>query len=366
MTDFTILVVDDERRIAESLADLLGEQEYRVHWTTSGREAVEWLGQNEADLVITDLRMPDLDGFGVIEELAASKPDVAVIVITGHASTESAIEAIHKQVADYIPKPFEFERLLLSVKRVYERVETERLRRDTVRMITHDIKVPLSSVMGYAEFLDDPRHGDIPPKVREFSRKIVLNSQRILALLDNFLTQARVEEGRLAIQPIPVRLDDVVEDAIRLHQPEFETKHIALTSDIHGFGRDVYYLGDEPLLSRALGNILSNALKYTPRGGQTHVALSREDLPEHGECYCIAISNNGPSLSEEERETIFERYSRADSSRGISGSGLGLYVVWHVARAHGGCVTCESVPDGLTTFRLILPIDHLRRDGEKT
>lgn len=348
-----ILVIDDEERLAQSLAQLLRDEGYECEAAIGGREGIERLGNERFQLVITDLRMPDVDGFAVMDFITAKQLDTAIIVITGHASMQSAIAAIHQRVADYVTKPFEFDYLVASIEKVFAQREAAQMRQDMVRMITHDIKVPLNSIMGFAHFLVDRKTGAPSNQVPELSEKIVRNCQRIVGLLDNYLTHARAEAGRLEILPQPIRPDEIAHEAVRVVAHEFARRHIDFQHTIPELPGPIQ--GDEHLLFRAVCNLLNNAAKYTPEGGNTRLSVRTEERATLGPCVVVEVENDGPGIRAEELPTIFQRYRRAASGRGIEGSGLGLYVVQQVAQAHGGMVECESEEFVRTAFRIVLP-----------
>lgn len=350
----TILVVDDEERLARSLAELLRGEGYEVDWAIGGRAGIAALDAKAYRLLITDLRMPEVDGFQLIDHVSRHHHGTAVIVITGHATTQSAIDAIHLRVADYLTKPFEFDFLLASIEKVFAQIEAEELREDMVRMISHDIKVPLNSIMGFAQFLIDRNTGQPSARAAEFADKIAVNSQRILALLDNYLTQARAEVGRLEVMPQAFSLAETLDEATKMIASDFQRKHIDFVCEPPP--EIDFWAGDEHLVFRAISNLLSNAAKYTPEGGKCRVRLARETRPELGPVNVVIVENTGPGIAEDEIGNVFKRWHRTRESRGQEGSGMGLYVVWHVARAHGGLAECESRPGELTTFRIVLPV----------
>lgn len=344
-----ILIIDDEWRLAESLSALLRGAGYQVRACSSGHEGFEILSSESFDLVITDLRMDGVDGFDIMRHLAENCPATGIIVITGHASTESAIEALHQRVADYIPKPFDFEFLRASIEKVFVQQESEQLRRDLVRMLSHDIKVPLTGILGFAQLMLSTDDGD-PRRPKEYAARIVSNCQRVIAMLDNYLTNAREEEGRLETHLMPVLPADLVEEGLSLLHWEFERRGIEVRRAFPG--EDVVIEADEPLLTRAIGNLLSNAAKYTPANGWAEV---RVEKPNDGEVV-ITVANSGAPIREEEATHLFERYQRGGTSRGIAGTGLGLHVVRLVAEAHSGRVGCELAEDGVIRFFIALPV----------
>jgi len=343
-----ILVIDDERRLAESLSTLLRGVGYLVKPTFSGEEGLSALQSENFDLVITDLRMDGIDGFDIMHRLAEIQPETPLVVITGHASTESAIEAIHQHVADYIPKPFDFDYLRSSIARILAKREAEQFRRDMLHMLSHDIKVPLTSVQGFAQLIVKRTQQELP-EASQYAEIVLVNTQRIIMMLDNYLTNARVEEGRFEALRTSVQLEDVVADVLQLIAIDFRKKSISISCNMTMPAGPIML--DEPLFMRAVANLLSNAAKYTPDGGAVEVTASVRHAHLH-----FDVSNSGPGIAADEVPHLFERYQRAKSSgRGIEGTGLGLYVVRCVTAAHGGRATCESEP-GRTTFSMIIPV----------
>lgn len=331
-----ILVTDDEQRLAKSLTALLRGLGYHVDSAIGGAAAIDALSVERYDLVITDLRMPEVDGFDVIKHIGRHCPRTAVIVITGHASTESAIEAIHCHVADYIPKPFDFDLLKSSVEKVFARQEAEKLKEDLSRMFSHDIKVPLTTVIGFADFLLQP-DGSLHPRAPEYASKIRSNSRRILALIENYLTSSRVDEGRLEVQSAPLDLAEVVREAIRMMEPEFEAKAFKCRIDIPA---EMPFCGDESLLFRAVSNLLANAAKYAPEGAEVWIELSRNDQGGAK----LVVGNSGSSVPLAESTRIFDRNHRYHTNTTATGHGLGLSIVAIAANAHRGRAICLTDP----------------------
>ncbi len=342
-----ILVIDEEHRLANSLAALLRGQGYDVAAATDGREGLALVRKNNWDLIITDLRLDGIDGFDILREAESKRNQPSVIFMTGRISTESAIEALHQGVDDFIPKPFDFEVLRHSIDKVFARKDIERMREDMLHMLTHDIKVPLASVLGFAQMLVT-REGKVHEKAPKFAELIISNSQKALGMLENYLMNARVEEGRLDIMPSPVQPRAIIENELRLYSLEIGKKELEVELDLNEVPDS--FQADEPLLVRAASNLLSNAFKYTPKGGTVYTGVFHT-----GSTVEIIVANTGPEPSEEDCLLMFERYRRTSSSRGIEGSGLGLHVVKCVAEAHRGTVDCRY-ENGWTRFTLAFPM----------
>jgi signal transduction histidine kinase len=351
-----LLIVDDEQRMANSLKLLMEEAGYEVETAYSGAEALQKIGVRDYPLVVTDLRLGDMEGLELIRS-AENRP-MGFIVITGHTSAELAIEALRLKAVDFIPKPFEFEVLRASVEKAFVRIDTERFREDMLSMITHDIKIPLSSILGYSSLIFS-EDSQLNPRAHEFVQTIRSNGLKILNLIDNFLTSCKIEAGRLTIYFRDVNLEYLIEDLTNMFQVELEKNQLRLETDLTSPLPVV--AGDENLLFRAFGNVLSNACKFTPEGGRILVrtaVLEAGESPIQARAVLLQVSNSGPGIPPEDLGTIFEKYQRSRNHAGVEGSGIGSYVLYRVIEAHGGCVTVESQPNELTTFSLYLPVDR--------
>lgn len=352
-----ILVIDDEKRMADSVCQLLKREGWEAVAAYTGRDGLRHLGEKVYDLVVTDLRMSEIDGLDVLKHIRLHHPDTLVILMTGHASTESAIEALHHDAFDYLPKPFEFEHLMMSVTRAFNRIDTERMRADMISMISHDIKVPLTSIIGYTTLIHNRRTGDYHSKAADFLDIISSNAHKILALLDNYLTTCKFEAGRLLIQRTQVRMRDLISDLDEILTPE-ATKR-GMTFQIECPDNLPPMQVDESLILRALCNIGSNALKYAPPNTEVKVTaahLPAEISPLEQETIACSIENTGAGIPAQDLPHVFDRYRRTGTSRGIEGSGLGLFVVKTVLEAHGGTASVESTPDVFTRFTIHIPL----------
>lgn len=362
-----ILIIDDEALMVNSLADLLNYGDYIIDRAYSGNDGIEHLKSAYYSLVITDLRMKDISGFEVIDYIKAHSPTTVIIIITGHASTESAIQALQLGAFDYVTKPFDFDLIRNAVEKAFEKIEAESLRDEMIHMITHDIKIPLTSIIGFAGLIFDRQTGDMNTGAHHYVSSINANAQKILSLIDNFLASCKIKAGKLAICEGDVNIGLLVKDLVEILMYAMEKRSISLETEIQ---KDLpLIVGDDNLLFRAFGNILNNAVKYTPDDGRIEIrvrAVSAEKSPLWKPSLEFAVTNTGPGIPSEELPNVFDRYQRCSSSvmerkngkgvRGIEGSGLGLFVVKHIVQAHNGVVSVESIPDETTTFTIYLPL----------
>ncbi|MCX7000703.1 MAG: response regulator, partial [Candidatus Sumerlaeota bacterium] len=311
--------------MTDSLADLLSYGSYNVEKAYSGAEGIEKIKLKNYHVVLTDLRMPDVSGFDVIDHINTHSPQTIIIIITGHPTTESAIQAIQAGAFDYVTKPFDFEMVRNSIEKAFMKVEADRLREEMIHMITHDLKIPLTSIIGCVGMIYDRKTGEISPNAKGYVSTINYNGQKILSLIDNFLTSCKIKEGKLAICKGEVGINILVDDILSIMRPILEKQGIALHVSLQPDTPQV--TGDENLLFRAIGNVLNNAAKYTPDGGEIEVktmSISAEDSPLEKPSLGLVVRNTGPGIPPQELPGIFDRFQRACHVGRIEGSGLGL------------------------------------------
>jgi len=356
--DRRLLIIDDERRMADSMQSLFEASGYEADVAYCGTDGLARINEGDYHVVITDIRMPDCDGYEIMRHVKDTRPHCLVIAITGYVSTESAILAIRQAAFDYIPKPYDFDTLRAVVDRAFAQIETRRMRDDLISMVTHDIKVPLGTIIGYAQMALDGPGGNIHERAREFLELISINSQRILSLVDNFLTTCRVEAGRLEILDRPVDVREPLEDLRPISELEARKRGIEFSLDLRT--DQTHVLGDGNLLFRAFGNLFHNALKYAGEGGRVEAVVDTADqTDETGRrrpWLLFEIRNTGPGIPPEMQRCVFDRYTRLRSGAGREGTGLGLYVVRVIIEAHNGRITLDSRPGECTTFRVFLPL----------
>ncbi|MCE5231327.1 response regulator [bacterium] len=353
----SVLIVDDERRMAESLCALLSRESYSADAAFSGHEAVERLSSKKYNLVVTDLRMKDGDGLNLIRHIHDRYPETLIIVITGHASTESAIEALHYHVFDYLRKPFEFDLFKMAIDRAFAKLEIDQLREDMAAMITHDIKIPLTSIIGFASMIHDADKGEFHPRAAEFAETIRANGQKILMLIDNFLTSCQIDAGTLKVLPGKVDIARMLMDVIETARIEAARNHRTIEHAFEPLPQQL--IMDEVLVYRAVGNLLQNAIKYGRAEDPIRVCMGRagaDASPLGKESIRIDVINSTDPIGIAELTGLFERYQRAETHRRIEGSGIGLYVVQAVARAHEGSITVETPAGDQIRFSLWLPL----------
>jgi DNA-binding NtrC family response regulator len=195
-----ILVIDDEKRMCDSIKVLLSNIGYEVDTAENGRVGIERLKAQEYDLVITDLMMPELDGFAVMKHVKENCPNTLVIVITGYASVESAVRAIRSGAYDYILKPFDFEIIKISVERAWDKLKLEKELEKTRKLaqvaeralaLNNELNNPLAIASGFAQLLQIRLEGNEDDVIKRQIGSIVKASESIRQMTLQFRRFAR-------------------------------------------------------------------------------------------------------------------------------------------------------------------------------
>lgn len=250
--------------------------------------------------------------------------------------------------------------LLLVLEDRTELRRLEALRTEFVANVSHELRTPITSIRGYAETLVESF--ELQPEAARFARTILRSSARLGAIIDDLLLLSGLEEpsARASITTSPVRLAGIVAEAVEQASPAARDKSIALESRIDP---RVWVNGNAGLLAHAVGNLVSNAVKYGPSDSKVTIEATAD-----GDHAVIAVTDRGPGIPEIHRARLFERFYRIDRarSRESGGTGLGLAIVKHVAQVHGGSVSVESRTDAEhgSTFRIRLPL--VAEAGERT
>lgn len=240
----------------------------------------------------------------------------------------------------------EFLALRDSFNRMAEELNSiEMLRSDFINNFSHEFKTPIVSIKGFAELL---KADDLPKAERdEYMDIIIRESTRLATMATNVLNLSRVENQTIVADKKPYNLSEQIRRCILLLQSAWEHKNIQLEIDLE----EVEICANEEMLSQVWVNLLDNAIKFSHEGGRIVFTLQKtDDIAE------AVLRDYGPGIGEKDISHIFDKFYQADSSRAISGNGLGLTLAQKIVRLHGGDIVCESKPEHWTEFAVRLPL----------
>ena len=226
--------------------------------------------------------------------------------------------------------------------------EADRLKDEFVALISHDLRTPLTSIMGYLELvLED---GGLNDHQQGYLEVVNRNADRLLRLVNDLLFVARLEAGQLDLHPSELDLAAVARQSTSEAEPRATAKGITITCETEMVPA---IAADKGRIFQVLDNLVSNAIKFTPEGGDVHVSVARSNGAVR-----LEIADTGIGISRAEQHRLFERFFRATTAaeRHIPGTGLGLYIARAIVEAHGGSISVESEPGRGTSFRIDMPV----------
>lgn len=270
------------------------------------------------------------------------------------------VEALHKD-GRRIPVDLGISEMRIGNRRLFigivrdisARLEVERLKSGFVSTVSHELRTPLTSISGSLGLLAGGVAGELPPKATRLIDIAKSNAERLVRLINDILDLEKAESGRLEFRLEAQRVKAVVQHAIDLNRAYAQGFGVAIELDTHS--DDATVLVDRDRLVQVLTNLISNAAKFSPRGGTINLIIRAAD-----DSVRITVHDRGSGIPPEFQARIFQKFAQADSSdsRAKGGTGLGLSIVKTIVEQLGGNISFESVPGSGTSFFVSLPIRH--------
>jgi len=377
MTDrIEILLVEDNpgdvRLLREALAEA-GDERFRLNHVTHLAQGFERLEEDDVDVVLLDLSLPDSSGLETLIKTRAAAPDVPLVVLTGLADERLAVEAVRQGAQDYLVKgAVEGEVLARCIRYALERhrlaVELERARREQLETknkflshVSHELRTPLTAIYQLTTILADGLAGEIGAEQKEHLGVILRNVDQLKRMIQDLVEGARVAMGKVSLELHDVDVRSVMSDVLHSLRPVADEKNVGLSTVEGNSGPLVR--ADPDRVYEILLNLVDNAIKFTPEGGR--VTMAATTLAEDGHFIKISVTDTGPGISPELRETVFERWYQEERSARESrkGLGLGLHICRELVARQGGRIWADAAPGGGTVFSFTLPAADLRGDA---
>lgn len=274
-------------------------------------------------------------------------PDSLELEFVRQDGSRVAVESRTRIIRDLEGTPVALQGIARDIS---SRKALERQRADFFAMLTHDIRNPLGVILGYTDLLlEEAREEDDSSERKELLLRLRNSILTVHSLLANYLDLSKIEAGQLALVRVPVELNPLLRRVRQQYEPEALHKSLTFTVDLQD---DLPLVEGDPIaLERVFANLVLNAFKFTPEGGQVTVR-SRAHSGE----VVVTVADNGPGIAPDELPVLFEKYRRAERARAQAGTGLGLFIVKTLVEAQGGRVEVQSVPGRGTRFSVCLPV----------
>ena len=381
-----ILIVDDDPALLQALPEALRLRlvDMAVDTCDSAADALRRIAATDYVAVVSDIKMPGMDGLALLAEIRRLRPDTPTLLITGHGQHDLVVQALRGGAYDFIPKPIDRDYFVASLKRA---IETRHLRRQLdeqraalertveertrelrkandvkdqfLAMLSHELRSPLGAIRIWASLL---RTGKLDPERSARALEAIERSAVTQAkLIEDLLDVSRIVTGKLVLDVGPVDLTDVAEAALDAVRAAAEAKQIRLEQVFELTGKQVE--GDPARLQQVVWNLLSNAVKFSAAGGRIVLRVSRARSEA-----VVSVRDEGEGIETEFLPHVFERFRQADNTRTRThgGLGLGLAIVRDLVAQHGGAVAAESGGKGQgATFTVRLPLVEGRPEARR-
>jgi signal transduction histidine kinase len=232
----------------------------------------------------------------------------------------------------------------------------DQMKVDFVRHVSYELRSPLTSLVGFTYFLNDPSMGPLTPKQAEYLGYVTNSTNALLALVDNILTLATIDAGAMTLELGPIDIRKTIEAAAKGIQDRLATQHIELKIDVDS---DIgEFTGDENRIKQVLYNLLSNAVGFSPQNAAITVSAKRTERN-----IVLAVSDSGPGIPADVKDKVFDWFESHSNGSQHRGAGLGLPLVKSFVELHGGKVGVDSIVGKGTTVTCEFPVDQAHRNA---
>lgn len=370
--DCPVLLVDDEENLRRGLTEAFRLKGYRVTPAATAQEALAALRSARFDVIITDLRLPDMDGIALMERARLMHPGALLVLMTGQGTIDSAVKALKGGAYDYVLKPFRLEEMFLIISRGLEQArlrqenlqlneinrrlqELDQIKSDLLSTVTHEFRTPLAILQGWLDLFLSQHLGSLTGDQREGLGAMKQGAQRLGRLIGNLLAYVEYDQGEISLWDQEVCLPELLQGAVRNFEPEIKDRALSVSLDFDPAMPPCWL--DPEKAGILFGNLIENAVKFNEPSGQLRVAARAE-----GDEVEVTITNSGGVIPADGIARLLEPFTQGDMSirRAVGGLGLGLAVARAIVDAYRGHLAIESGRERGTTVRARLPLRGAR------
>ena len=379
----TILLVDDEPRIVSALQRLLRREGYRILTADSGAAALVILNQESVDIILSDLRMPEMDGFAFLGAVQDRGLEAARVLMSGNADLKLVIDGVNEgRFSQFIEKPWVDDALKMSLRKLIEAQQLARENKELMKAlrsqnqmlnqasekaaseiqqkerlfatISHEIRNPLHGIQGILELLSRDSVGSD----QKLLSTAITSAGFMRQIIDDVLDYSKVEAGKMVLQKVAFSPVALATDVISLMQPMATGQQLALDLYYEEAIAQRFFKGDDFRIRQILNNLLSNAIKYTKKGS-VGVEITVDPVLK------IAVMDTGIGIPEDKMALLFDAFVMTNDQhdRMFGGTGLGLTIVKNLTELMGGEIGVSARQGGGTVFTLSLPLESVAAES---
>jgi two-component system sensor histidine kinase/response regulator len=365
MTGAQLFVVDDEIAHMRALCDTLGFEGYQVRGFHSPSDALRALSENQCDLLLTDLMMPEMDGIELVRAARGVDPDIAGVIMTGHGTIDTAVEALQIGALDYVLKPFRLNVILPVIARALEirglRIENAALQRREREQalelaaayrdlesfsysISHDLRSPLRAIRGMTGIYLEEAGDTVTTRGRARLEQVVRGAERMDQMIEDLLRFCRL--SRTPPNRHRIDLNALARRVVKELQAADPQRHVEVRIEALPDCQ-----ADPGLIEQVMTNLLSNAFKFTKDRSDACVEIGSYREQEEPVYF---VRDNGAGFNMQYADKLFGVFQRLHSQDQFPGTGVGLSIAKRILERHGGRIWANSAPGQGATFLFVV------------
>ena len=348
-----LLVVDDYQISRDALVELLSDAGYACMAAADGGQAIDLLRTRSVDLILLDINMPKVNGLQVLEEIRRQRSavELPVIMVTAYSGSDAVVNALTSGANDYVTKPIDLAALLARVRTQLQIRELARLKDEFLSIASHDLKNPLTVMLGAAEALAE----EFPPGTTmtvegcQLIELAIRRTRHMIRIVTDFLDMQAAEQGHMKLRKTQIELHRIAARVLDDNRIYATSKEIALRlvpSEL------IRVCADEARITQVIENLVSNAIKFGSPGAKVEIAIRAGES-----MVTLEVRDTGPGISPADMEKLFVKHARLGNhpTGGESSSGLGLAFCKQVVELHGGRIGVRNREQSGAVFWFELP-----------
>jgi two-component system sensor histidine kinase/response regulator len=357
----TILLVDDEENLLEVVTSVLEMEKYIVKSALNVDSAIEILRNTTPDLIISDITMPGKSGFDfhAYVRTLPQLQSVPFVFLSAHSDMESIKTGKELGIDDYLTKPVDFELLLSTIKGKLKRKEqlteafasqTDLIKDQLLRLISHEMRTPLTAILGTTELLSDSKEQLSPDEMTSFLEMLQASSKRLNSMVDDFLTAMKIESGEFMkefnVQESRIDTFSIVMNILRTHEAKIHAKNIEITTLIPD--KQFTIAAEGRHIENILQRLIDNAIKFSNDGGVVTLSMVNDSAS-----VTFVVKDEGCGIPKDKQELLFQKFQQVDREKNEQqGAGLGLFIASRLAKANNAELWFDSEEGKGSTFYL--------------
>lgn len=359
-----VLVAEDEDSLRLTVAAWLRDEGFEIHEATNGTEAIKKIQERDFDIALLDIKMPGKSGFEVLRYIVKNSIDTDVVLMTGMDDITVAVEAIKTGAKEYLTKPLDMSRMGDLIRSLIDKKDADariqQLQSEYTARLLYDLHNPIAGLKQSIGYLLKGMAGPLGDHQKELLTYMTMTIEKVMLLLNDMVDLTKLEGGRVRLNKGISNPNDSIIKILKESRLPAEAKKIKLNFEPKPDFPPIEY--DQEKIEQVIRNLISNALQYTPDGGEITLDIRKDSLQldgadDHSDFAIISVNNTGEGISEECFPNLFDRLPQVKSEkREYKSTGLGLMICQKIIEAHNGKIWAETTRGESATFLLALPI----------